>query len=157
MERIHFNGLPFAGLTTALTAHGLGRYEASVPMQPAAEHDIVGKRSSHASQINKYRLGHILRQMWVTIDESESGRINQVHVAGDQFTKGSFRASLDIFRDQFLAVRHFQSTVRTRLSGKPNKPNSITGGIIYRVPRWSSPLLQARCYRRSGKVSRSAQ
>ena len=35
-ECIHFDGLPFAGLTTALATHGFCRHKTSVAMQPTA-------------------------------------------------------------------------------------------------------------------------
>ena len=66
LQRIHFNGLPFPELTTALAAQDRGGHVTSVPMQPTTKHHLAGKRASHAGQVCKHGLDHVLRPMRVT-------------------------------------------------------------------------------------------
>ena len=53
VESIHFDSLPFARLTTPFAAHRFARHKTSVPMQPAAEHDVAGDFASGLSQIDE--------------------------------------------------------------------------------------------------------
>ncbi len=106
LGRIHCEGLPFTGSTTALAAHGFRRHKARVPMQPAAQFDLDRKVFGEARQVHKDGLGHVLRQVRVTADQPNRRGKDQVEVARDELPKGSFRTLVHVIREQFLAVRH---------------------------------------------------
>jgi hypothetical protein len=67
--------------------------------------------------------------MRVPLDQPERGRIHQVHVAGDQFAKGSVRSGLDVFGEQVLAVRHVQSAVKAAKEANRTKNQTGNGKI----------------------------
>ena len=68
--------------------------------------------------VNEDGLSHVLRQMDVTINQSDRGRIDEVEVARDQFAKRRLRAASGVFRKQLLAVHHLQSTTKDPLKGQ---------------------------------------
>ena len=107
LDGIHFNSLLFTELTAALRAHGFAGDKAGVPMQPAAELNIGGKGAGHAGEVCKDGLGDILGQMGVIIDETDSGGIDQINVAGDQFAEGGLGTGGDILSEQLWGVCHF--------------------------------------------------
>ena len=57
-------------------------------MQPAPELDLTGERRRQARQIGEDRLGNILGQMGIALDEPDCRRIDQVQIAADQFAEG---------------------------------------------------------------------
>src|SRR5207247_2285051 len=99
---------------TALTTHHFGRNETCVSVQPSAEHRILLKSARQPREICKNTLGHVLRQVRVATDAPDRRRINEADVSADQLLEGRLRFVPDIFREQFLAIRHlFNSLVKT--------------------------------------------
>ncbi len=106
---VHKGGFVFAGLAAALLAHGLAGNVAGVPVQPAAEHDLPGQVRRLASQIGENRLGDILGQVEVPVDQSARGRVHQVHIARHQLPEGLFRPAFGILSQELLTLGHLLS------------------------------------------------
>src|ERR1051325_94618 len=81
-------------------------------MEAAAQHDLAGEAAGHAREVHEDGLGYVLRQMRVAPHQPNRGGMNEVEVAGDQLMKGWFGAVLNVIGEQFLAVRHFQFTIK---------------------------------------------
>ncbi len=98
LPSIHFTSLPFPVQTTPLVAHdGRGDMEGA-PVQPAAEHDLLGKCSREPRQIGENHLRDVLGTVRIAIHQPQRRRINQINVARDQFAKGVFGSVRNVIR-----------------------------------------------------------
>ena len=75
-------------------------------MQPTTEHWIATEGSGESGEVRKDLLADILGEVRVSIHPSQSGGVNQVKIAADDFSKGIFRTSRRVFREQLLHIRH---------------------------------------------------
>ena len=108
-------------MTAALAAQGFCGDETGVTVQPAAEADFAGKTFGEAREVHKDGLGDVLGQVRVAADEPDSGRKDEIKVAGGQFAKGGFGAVDRVIREQFLGVRHLYLLLKTRRAVKTDK------------------------------------
>jgi hypothetical protein len=76
IQRVHFNGLPFTGLTAAFSAHDGPSHEARMSMKPSTEHRAPGQLASHPCQVGKNNLRYIFGPVRVTIDQPKRRRIH---------------------------------------------------------------------------------
>jgi hypothetical protein len=58
-------------------------------------------------ELEKDRLGNVLRAVRIAACEAEGGGIDKVQVASDEFPKGRFGATFDEFSQQSLSLGHF--------------------------------------------------
>ena len=111
VQGVHRCGLLFAKLTAAFGADRVARDKAGIAMQPAAEPTFASEFAGVLRKADEDGLRDILGKQGVALDDAQRGGIDEVDVARDQFTKGCFRAVLDILRQQLLALGHLQSRV----------------------------------------------
>jgi len=77
---IHFDSLPFPGLTTALTSNHGGSHKTGVPMQPTSEHSASLKFASLPGQIRENDLSHVRCQGRISVQPPAGRPIYQAEI-----------------------------------------------------------------------------
>ena len=120
LQIVHFSGLPFTILTAAFVSHERGGDVPCAPMQPAAQHDVLGNLPGQPRQIREHRLRDIFGPVGVAVDQPHGRRINEVNVTRHQFAKRLLRAVGGVLRKQCPVIRHL-SPVKRHPAANPTK------------------------------------
>src|SRR6185503_19060343 len=97
----------------------------SAGVEPASYAIAVLERSRFAGQVAEDALGHVLRQMNITMDLPQGRGIDEVHVPLDQFAEGVLGAVLDIASQHFAVGWHFQSKFAVGWHFQSTAPESV--------------------------------
>jgi hypothetical protein len=87
MHGIHLRGEVLAVLTPGFAADDIDSGAAGDLVKPRGENGIRRKPVRLASEVHEHGLGDFLGQLWGT-DLAQRGRMDQIEVAPDDFTKG---------------------------------------------------------------------
>lgn len=106
-DGIHGHGLLFAGAPPPLTAKDLAGGENGGAVQPAGEHDFFREGRGFARQVRENELGDVLGKLGIAIGLAERGRIDQCHVARNEFAEGCLGMFTDEAVQELSVISHF--------------------------------------------------
>jgi len=106
MKFMHGVGLLLMSSPAPGGAHCLGRGKSGAGIEPSREHRPVFQQRRLARQIGEHALGHVISEVPVTPEASQSRKIHQIDVAIHKFGERCFRAVVNESAQQLTVLLH---------------------------------------------------